>query len=349
MMKGMMRIVACAVLLLVTAALPSKARSAAPAVGFQEVRIPVDGEPSLAAGIWYPSRGVARPAAVGPFAQTIVASGPVVGRSLPLLLISHGGGGSFASHFDTALAFARAGFVVASVSHAGDTFDDQSKVLMLWRRPVQLSLLLTYVLKDWKSHGQIDPLRVGAYGFSNGGFTVLVEAGGMPNIARFDPYCGANPQHDVCIALRNAGVISVAAAIEPPADAWRQDRRIRAIAMAAPAFAFAFDRDDLSKVDIPVQLWRAADDQHQPDPWYETHLLTTLPTKPELQVVPLAGHYAFLPPCTPLLRAEAPGICVDQPGFDRATFHGNFNASLVKFFLSSLKHLQANDPNPKAP
>ncbi|WP_245279119.1 hypothetical protein [Mesorhizobium loti] len=103
-------------------------------VGFEVVRIPNSSEPPLTAGIWYPTSAEPRDVPLDTFNQRVAPSGPIEGRSLPLIVISHGGGGSYASHYDTALAMASAGFIVAAVSHAGDTYDDQSKVLMPWRR-----------------------------------------------------------------------------------------------------------------------------------------------------------------------------------------------------------------------
>ncbi|WP_245279118.1 alpha/beta hydrolase family protein [Mesorhizobium loti] len=200
-----------------------------------------------------------------------------------------------------------------------------------------LSRLIDFMLGDWRGHTDIDPQRVGAFGFSNGGFTVLVEAGGIPDLDRIDPYCAANPQHDLCTALAKAGVHSVAKAVQPPPEAWRPDPRIRAIAAAAPAFGFAFDRAGLASVQIPVLMWRAADDQHQPNPWYEEKIRSALPRPPEYHVEPLAGHYAFLPPCGTKLRAAAPRICLDAPGFDRAAFRQRLNAALVDFFRASLR------------
>jgi predicted dienelactone hydrolase len=104
-----------------------------------------------------------------------------------LVVLSHGGGGGYASHYDTALALAQAGFVAAAVSHAGDTYDDQSQVLRLWRRPAQLRRLVSYMLDEWPQHDRLDGARVGAFGFSNGGFTVLVAAGGSRTLARPPP------------------------------------------------------------------------------------------------------------------------------------------------------------------
>jgi predicted dienelactone hydrolase len=48
--------------------------------------------------------------------------------SSPLVLISHGTGGSGASHYDTALALALAdeGFVVAALTHTGDNYMDRA-------------------------------------------------------------------------------------------------------------------------------------------------------------------------------------------------------------------------------
>ncbi|WP_421914889.1 alpha/beta hydrolase family protein [Mesorhizobium sp.] len=306
-------------------------------VGFEVVRVPNGSEPPLAAGIWYPTTAEPHDVPLDKFTQRVAPSGPVKGHALPLIVISHGGGGSYAGHYDTAIALARAGFVVAAVSHAGDTYDDQSKVLMPWRRPVQLSRLIDFMLKDWREHAEINPRRIGAFGFSNGGFTVLVEAGGIPKLDRIDPYCAANPQHDLCTALASAGIHSVAEAVQPPPEAWKPDPRIRAIAVAAPAFGFTFDRAGLASVQIPVLIWRAANDQHQPNPWYEEQVRSALPRSPEYHVEPLAGHYAFLPPCSTRLRAAAPTVCTDAPGFDRAAFHERLNAALASFFETSLQ------------
>lgn len=54
------------------------------------------------------------------------------------------------------------------MSHAGDTYDDQSKVLMLWRRPAQLGRLIDYLLSGWRGAADLDPRRIGAFGFWQG-------------------------------------------------------------------------------------------------------------------------------------------------------------------------------------
>jgi hypothetical protein len=62
----------------------------------------------------------------------------------------------------------------------------------------------------------------------------------------------------------------------------------------------------------------------------------SLPGKPEIHVVP-AGHYAFLAPCSEQLATAVPRICTDDPPeFDRAAFHRDFNAGVIRFFREQL-------------
>jgi predicted dienelactone hydrolase len=62
-----------------------------------------------------------------------------------------------------------------------------------------------------------------------------------------------------------------------------------------------------------------------------------LPAKHEYNVVPNAGHFAFLSPCPPTLAKDTlTELCADAPGFDRAAFHNRFNAAVLGFFRGQL-------------
>jgi predicted dienelactone hydrolase len=305
-------------------------------VGFEELKIANGSESPLVAGIWYPTDAPSTEHSLGSFTQTVAPGAPIAGRGLPLVLMSHGGGGWYGGHCDTALALARAGFVVAAVSHTGDTFDDQSKVLQLWRRPAQLHRLLDYMLDEWSQRGRLDVARVGAFGFSNGGFTLLVAAGGVPDLSKIGPFCQAHPHQDLCQAMKQAS-IDFRFAADVPAKAWVHDRRIKAVVIAAPAFGFAFGHSGLSGIRVPIQLWRAAEDRHQPSPYYDEAVRADLPKPPEYHMVRDADHFDFLPPCEARLSQMSPDICSSRPGFDRRAFHKRFNAEVVRFFQETLR------------
>jgi predicted dienelactone hydrolase len=325
------KLVAVTALLLSLFAVPAFAVD----VGFEEVNIPNGAEQPLIAGIWYPTNAPATWHSLGAIRQTVAPNAPLAGNHLPLVVMSHGGAGWYDGHYDTALALARAGFVAAAVSHAGDTFKDQSQALQLWRRPAQLHRLVDYMLDEWRGHEQLDAARIGAFGFSNGGFTVLVAVGGIPDLLTIQPFCEAHPDNDLCEALQQVQV-DLRSVANVPASTWVHDPRIKAIVIAAPAFGFAFGKAGLSDVHASVQLWSAADDRHQPHPEYDEPIRDDLPHAPDYHAVANAGHYDFLPPCDTRLSRIRPEICTSLPGFDRAAFHEHFNAEVVRFFQLEL-------------
>jgi predicted dienelactone hydrolase len=72
------------------------------------------------------------------------------------------------------------------------------------------------------------------------------------------------------------------------------------------------------------------------DPEGTARVARSLPGKPDIHNVP-ASHFVFLAPCSPQLAAAVPRICTDAPvGFDRAAFHREFNASMIRFFREQL-------------
>jgi predicted dienelactone hydrolase len=257
---------------------------------------------------------------------------PDHGTNLPLVLISHGTGGGLENHEDTARALAEHGIVAAALTHPGDNWRDLSRQGRIWERPGQFVRVLNYLLEEWPGRAALDPDRVGAFGFSAGGFTVLAAAGGEPRLALTRPHCEAHADRFDCRLMVRTG----AAGSAPANLAWAHAPQIRALVVAAPALGFTFRGDGLAKVRQPVQLWRAADDQILPDPDYAEAVRRALPSPPELHVVTGAGHYDFLAPCSAALAAKAPEICQSAPGFDRAAFHADFNRAVVAFFRRTL-------------
>jgi predicted dienelactone hydrolase len=280
-------------------------------------------------GIWYPATGEPVHQRLGLYAQDVVPGGALPAGSYPLIVLSHGSGGDFTGHADTAAALARAGFIVAALTHPGDNWRDKSRATQVEDRPKALGALISYMLTDWRGHKSIDPGRIGAFGFSAGGFTVLTAAGGRPELSRMAAHCASNPAFYDCRM--------VGAQPPGPAIAWPEkgDARIKAIVVAAPALGFAFDRAGLAGVTVPVQLWRADADRVLPAPFYADAVRGALPVPPEFHAVAGAGHFDFLAPCAD--PKTVPQICESAPGFDRAAFHTRFNAEVVRFFGATLR------------
>jgi predicted dienelactone hydrolase len=248
----------------------------------------------------------------------------------PLIVISHGNGGTFSGHHDTAEALAQAGFVVAALTHPGDNWRDDSRQTQLSGRPREVSLLIDHMTQAWSGHETIDAQRIGAFGFSAGGFTVTALIGGVSDLALIRHHCDAQAQHFACRLLAQSPI---------DAAAWRptgHDARIKAAVIAAPGFGMAFTGESLAAVRVPVQLWQAADDEVLPAPFHVEPVRDRLGRPPEYHRVESAGHFDFLPPCAAGLAAAVPAICTSQPGFDRAAFHRDFNREVVRFFRNAL-------------
>ena len=309
-------------------ALPAAAE---PQAGFKVIQVPDPQGAPIEVGVWYPTTVPATAPARGMGNIKVAQGAPLEGRKLPLVVMSHGNGGWFGGHYDTAITLAKAGFVVAALTHTGDNYRDQSGATDMADRPRQLHVLIDHMLADWSEHEQLDAGRVGAFGFSSGGFTVLAAAGGEADLSRIEPHCRANSSHYECKLAMRSRVSSDALTRH-----WTHDARIRAVVSAAPALGYTFRAESLKALRQPVQLWRAADDEILPDPFHASTVKAALPAGVDYHVVPKARHFDFLTPCDDYARQNLPMLCASSPDFDRAAFHHTFNAAVAAFFTAQL-------------
>jgi predicted dienelactone hydrolase len=312
-------------------------RTLAANIGFQQIEIPDSSGKSLKTAIWYPSDSKVSVQTLGLFRQEVAIDGQIAGAKWPVVFISHGTGGSLASHYDTALALARAGLIVIALTHTGDNSQDQSYAgnrIDLVDRPRQLERVINFALSKWKDRAHIDAAKMGVFGFSLGGFTALVEIGGVPDLKRMAELCRKHATAPECSFIRERHGDQLVSASDAPA--WMHDPRIKAAVIAAPAAGYLFGSGGLHRVTVPIQLWRAANDSQAPDAWNSAIVRDGLPSTPEMHIVPHADHFAFLPPCSDALKQVASSICSDVPDFDRAAFHEEFNRRVVAFFLLTL-------------
>lgn len=302
---------------------------AAMAAGLRLIDVPAaNGKAAMKAAVWSPCAAAPEEVRIGPFLLPAVRDCPVPEGKYPLVVISHGFGGTYFSHRDTAAALADAGFIVAAINHPGDNALEMKKageLSALTGRPSDIARLLDHLLEGFSDAGSIDAGRIGVFGFSRGGYTALVLAGGTPDFANAGLPC-PDPQAPICTQMRQNTTLP---------QHGGQDARVKAVVAADPLNAFP-GAGDLKNITIPVQLWSSERGGDGVAPQDVARLRDDLSVKPDYRMVKGAGHFSFIAPCPAEMEKAVPQICSDAAGFDRAGFHRSFNAEVVSFFKASL-------------
>ena len=303
--------------------------------GFLDLQLtdPVEGGP-MPAIVFYPTKSDGGSTQVGPFTIAATRGAAPAPGSYPLIVHSHGTGGSHLGHHDTLAALARAGFVAAAVEHPRDNYRDGSGFatdLQLIGRPHHIVALIDGVLAHATVGPLVDRARIGMAGFSAGGYTTLLIAGAVPDFSLQAEYRRAVPKDPLRERADAAGKQRRKPDLKIVADP-----RVRAIFLMAPALGYVFDKAGLAKVEVPVRLYRPTADEILAHPWNAERIAQMLPKPPEYQLIEGAGHYIFLPPCPILLALRIPAICKDPKGIDRAAIHVRLNAEMIEFFRRTL-------------
>jgi predicted dienelactone hydrolase len=301
--------------------------SLAHAAGFQFIEIPGNGSlQSLKGAVWYPCNQPPGNEKLGPFDLSVAKGCPVTGEKLPLVVISHGRGGTFLDHRDTAAALADAGFVVAAINHPGDNAMDKTRTndfSVLVERPADIKRLIDFMLGSWTAAARIDASDIGIFGFSRGGYTGLVTVGANPHFGKSLRLCDGIDTL-LCDQVHKGELPELA-----------HDPRIKAAVIADPVSIF-FTQTSFPNVKIPVQLWRSELGGGGVTPESVSSIIGEIATKPDVHFVPRSQHFSFTAPCSAEFMQSAREICIDGPNFDRISFHKEFNAEVLTFFREHL-------------
>jgi len=135
------------------------------AAGFRFIDIPADAHgPALTGAVWSPCTEPPQEIRLRQAMIVATRNCPIAGERLPLIVMSHGSGGWFGAHRDTAAALADAGFVVAAIDHPGDNAADRSRIdtlSILSDRPVDIRRLTDFMLDRWAGAATLDRKRIG--------------------------------------------------------------------------------------------------------------------------------------------------------------------------------------------
>jgi len=168
-----------------------------------------NGPRPLETSIWYPAKtagpaGDAKPSQTPFEMPTVIRDATLADphEKYPLILISHGTGGCAGALLWLGHYLAAHGYLVAAINHHGNTCaeakPDPRGYLLWWERAQDLRVALEQVLADPLFGTHIDSRRIGAVGFSLGGYTVITIAGARIDRTRYLRFCSSPPRDFTC-------------------------------------------------------------------------------------------------------------------------------------------------------
>ncbi|MEO8451567.1 MAG: alpha/beta fold hydrolase [Gemmatimonadota bacterium] len=261
--------------------------------------------------VLYPTRTPPTPTAFGPYTIDVSPDATVAEGRFPLVVISHGTGGSHLLYRTIGTHLAQSGFVVAMLEHHGNNRNNNVMADThenLVNRPRHVRLTIDAVCPDPQLGASVEPNNVAVIGHSMGGYTALAVAGGTP-------WSKSRQRVDVTA-----------------------DPRVRALALLAPATAWYLPADSLSKVTVPILMLIAEHDPYTPR-WHADLVLDGVPDRAQVtcRVIENAGHFSFLSPFPPHMKSPSFLPSTDPEGFDREAFHERLSGELLDYLDERLR------------
>jgi predicted dienelactone hydrolase len=311
---------------------------------------------ALTTVIWYPAEPSAREKPVEIPGLNIFELGfaardakmPATPARFPLIVISHGTGGSGLSMAWLGEALAKRGYIAAAVNHPGNNASEPYTLegfSLWWERARDLSEVITSMLSDSDFGGHIDPNRIGAAGFSLGGYTMIEIAGGITDAKGFVRYCDTTGADGICTSPPEFPTLvedfrklirEHPEVLQHAGDSYR-DPRVRSVFAMAPALGPAFPASGLKKISIPTEIVAGESDQNVPIASSAKYFASEIPGA-ELHIFPgNVAHYVFLESCTEAGRKRVPALCVDGNKVDRNAIHRDTEQMATEFFRLTLK------------
>lgn len=266
---------------------------------------------SFAVLLQYPTLEQPRPARFGLFTMDVAIDGEVMDGEFPLVVISHGNGGSHLLYRTISTYLAKKGFIVAMIEHYGNNRNNnelEKSELNLKYRPAHISLAIDDLVADKRIGKSISIDKIGVIGHSFGGYAALAASGGTP-------------------WTKEGQKIEV-----------QHDDRIKAIVLMAPAAAYFIPPNSLENVKTPMLLIVGEKDRITPKIWTEDLLLNgvTDPSKVQIMRIENAGHFSFISPFPPGMTNPNFLPSTDPPGFDREKFHQQLPVDIFNFLQGEL-------------
>ncbi|QMU29509.1 alpha/beta hydrolase family protein [Adhaeribacter radiodurans] len=300
----------------------------------------------LVTEVWYPTTDSVQKSdkVFSPFIrQYTVRNGRLPTGKYPLILLSHGTGGGRLTLEWLAQALAQSGFIVAAVDHWGNTFYNKIPLEFLkpWERPQDISFALTALLQNIEFCKIINPQKIGAAGFSIGGYTVLCLAGAELNyhtLITFYKTVGHKEAEipelpGIARYFDDSSLITASKRVPS-----LQDKRIKAFFAISPALGAGFTgKQQVKLVKQPVYLIGAQSDSIAPVKTNARHYHQLLSGAGYFEFPGKAGHYVMLNDAIEEVKKSDATYFKDDDSVNRGQVHAKTASLAVSFFKSNLK------------
>lgn len=264
----------------------------------------------------------------------------------PVVLLSHGTGGTAGSIGWLARGLATRGFIVLAVNHHGNTGIERYRAegfLCWWERAADLTVLLDLFAAKPAFADHLDLGHIFAAGYSLGAYAVLALAGAKTSLGQFDTWCVDNPNVQQAprefpnLASEVSGLMASSIAFQNSMERHTQsycDVRIKAIvAFAPPPPVRSLTPASLSQLIAPVKLVASKGDNQAPFGDGAQWLLAQN-HKFEICLLDAAvGHYSFIGLPTPAGARHMPELFEDAQTVDRALLHQHCIELVVQHFI----------------
>ncbi len=261
----------------------------------------------------------------------------------PVILLSHGMGGSYLSLNWLASGLAAKGAVVVSVNHPNGWFKDRDPIKMFnhWTRVQDLQAALDAVFADKELAPVIDPTRIYATGFSFGGWTALSIGGATADVNGNTAYCkAAGERSHTCTDLEFYGYDPAKADFAHWTGKYK-DQRIKAVAAIDPGLTWGLKAGNVEQVDheelLLIGLGSGPDRLYATDTSDRGSSLEALVPGAKVEVISPAFHFTAMPLCKPqaeaiLAEEKDDPVCTDPLGTDRKVVHDKIIGLIAAHF-----------------
>jgi predicted dienelactone hydrolase len=222
------------------------------------------------------------------------------GGPWPVVLFSHGSGGTRYQSVFLSERLVSHGMVVIAPDHAGNTMgdllfgEDTDMARSAMDRPLDLSFLIDELVERTDQtlpmlSGLLDADRIAASGHSFGGYTCLAVAGAELDLDEGRAYCADHPDEVACSLVDDFE--------EDQHTLSFRDPRVRACVALAPGGYQLLGARGMALVDVPTMIQGGDADRTTPLDLEQEPMYAALGSPSWLAVFRDAGHFTFTDMC----------------------------------------------------